>query len=384
MHKFFWLVTLSLFIFPLLTFAQIDPWKGRTVISVIDGDTVVLDNGEVAKLIGLSSPRAKHGKQEGQAFGEQARNLTEELLLGKQIEIGFDVAYGVTGHRDQYGRALIYVTVPKGIEKSIANIDLLKQGVGFYIPAEKELQIGAALKAAELEARKRKIGIWTSLEKSPVEIAEAEGKVFQEPSSTINLTFIRPTAVITQGPGLVDSTTVAANNPTPNPNSSKPAAMDMEDLRVRNPNGPKKPDPVKVVVADSPKNVYDLTTRAVFFSNFSGGQKLELYRAVTKGDNETSYRISIFQDSNEIIFITNSSGLQELDKLLNKSTQSQPTLGAVQSVVGSFSGQHGTKVTVSTGKDGGVVLEVNGKEGSTKFYLTRQSALKMQIAIGNV
>lgn len=388
MHRTFWLTTLVLLLFPLLTFGQIDPWKNRTVISVVDGDTVVLDNGEVVKLIGISTPRAKHGKQEGEAFGEQARNLTEDLLLGKKIEVGFDIAYGPKGHRDQYGRALIYVTVARGIEKSIANIELLKQGVGFYVPAtEKDLIFGNILKDAESDARKRKIGIWSSIDKSPVEIAEAEGKTFQETAS-LNLTFIRPTTPILEGPGVSfnSTTTVATNNPSTNTSisSPKPTAMDMEDLRKRDPNGPKKPKETKVVTTQvEDKSIYDLTTRAIFFSAFSSEQKLELYKAVTK-DKDTSYRISIIQEGNEIIFITNYNGIKELNRLLAKGTESQPTLSSIQSTIGNFSGQHGTKVAISTGKDGGLVLDLTGKEGSIKFYLNRQSALKMQIAISNV
>ncbi len=384
MRKISWLITLSLLLFPLLTFAQIDPWKNRTVISVIDGDTVVLDNGEIAKLIGLSAPHAKHGKQEGQAFGEQARNLTEELLLGRQIEVGFDIAYGPNGHRDQYGRALIYITVVRGIERSIANIELLKLGVGFYVAPEKELQIGSALKSAEADARKRKAGIWTNIDKSPVEVAETEGKTFQEPTASVNLSFIRPTAPITQGPGVNPNAVAVNNKPLPT-TSTKTAAMDMEDLRARNPNGIKKTDEPKKVVTgvDDSKSIYDLTTRAIFFSAFDVEQKLELYRAVTK-DNDTTYRISIKQDSKEIIFITNYNGLKEIDKLLTKGTESQPTLGSVQSTIGGFSGQYGTNIIVSTGKDGGLVLNLTGREGTSKFYLNRQSAQKMQIAIDNI
>ncbi|KAF0249626.1 MAG: hypothetical protein FD167_969 [bacterium] len=126
-----------------------------------------------------------------------------------------------------------------------------------------------------------------------------------------------------------------------------------------------------------------MTTRAIFFSAFDGEQKLELYRAVTK-DNDTTYRISIKQDSKEIVFITNYNGLKEIDKLLIKGTESQPTLGSVQSTIGGFSGQYGTNVIVSTGKDGGLVLSLTGREGTIKFYLNRQSAQKMQIAIGNI
>lgn len=387
MRKFVWSVVLAFLLFSSISFAQIDPWKNRFVISVLDGDTLVLDNGEVVKLIGLSSPLARHGKQESQTFGDQARALTEELLLGKKIEISFDKAYRGTGHRDQYGRALIYVTLPKGIERAIANVELLKLGAGFYTPASEDLLIDSALKAAEGEARKRKSGVWSSTDKSPVEIAESEGKPFQA-SASVNLIYVRPSVPILQGPGVTPSKAndlLASNNPTDTTKRPSTNAMDMEDLRKSNLNPPKKTDQPKVdTPQDDPgKRIYSLKERIVSFSTYEGEQKLELYRAITD-DNETSYRIGIKQEAREVVFITNYNGLKELQKLLNKGTESQPTLTAVQSSVGSFGGQHGTNINISTGKDGGLVLNITGKDGAIKFFLNRQSALKMQIAIDGI
>ncbi len=386
MRKFIWSIVLAFLLLSSISFAQIDPWKNRYVISVPDGDTLVLDNGEVVKLIGLSSPLAKHGKKEGQNFGDQARALTEEMLLGKRIEISFDKAYRGTGHRDQYGRALIYATT-SGIEKTIANIELLKLGVGFYTPASEDLSIDSSLKSAESEARKHKVGVWANTDKSPVEIAESEGKAFQ-PSASLNLIYVRPSTPILQGPGVspTRTTDVAINNNQSNSDPSKrPNAMDMEDLRKTNVNPTKKPDVPKndTPQEDLSKKVYSLRERLVFFSTYEGEQKLELYKA-TSYEGEISFRIGVKQDNKEVIFITNYDGLKELQKLLNKGTESQPTLTAVQSSVGSFSGQHGTNISISTGKDGGLFLSVTGKDGTTRFFLNRQSALKMQIAIDNV
>src|SRR5207249_3964655 len=133
MRKFAILVLFTLALLPYTATAQgIDPWKNRSVISVIDGDTIVLDNGEVVRLIGFYSPRARHGKQAGEEFGEQARTMTEELLLGQQVEISFDQAYGKSGHRDNYGRALAYITITRGAESVFVNLELLGRGAGYF------------------------------------------------------------------------------------------------------------------------------------------------------------------------------------------------------------------------------------------------------------
>jgi endonuclease YncB( thermonuclease family) len=386
MRKLICLVPFLLFFLPLVVEAQgTDPWKNRAVISVIDGDTVVLDNGEMVRLIGVLAPRAKHGKQPGEPFGEQARNITEELLLGKQVEISFDIAYGPNGHRDKDGRAMAYLTITRGAEKAIANMELLKLGAGYLAPIPESLQFGDVLKSAEGDARKRKTGVWTQTDKSPQEVATAAGKTFEEPAASVSLIYIKPIGPILQGPG-VKPNSVAANRTTDTPNgtpntSGKRASIDMEDLRKVDPNAIKRAEARNnPVVKNENENLYKLTERRVFYSLLEPDQKLEMYFASTL-DGDKDYRVSIKQGEKEIVMITNRNGLKNFDRLLNKGTESQPTLSAVEVTVGSMNGSHGS-VTVSTGKDGGVVLNLTGKDGSTKMYLNRQNALKMQIAIG--
>jgi hypothetical protein len=75
--------------------------------------------------------------------------------------------------------------------------------------------------------------------------------------------------------------------------------------------------------------------------------------------------------------------MKNFEKLLAKGTESQPVLTSVETTVGSINGERGT-INVSSGKDGGIVLNVTGKAGSSRFFVNRQSAFKMQIAIGSL
>ncbi|MBL8150745.1 MAG: thermonuclease family protein [Blastocatellia bacterium] len=368
---FFFLLLFLTGIFGFSASAQVNPWKGRSVISVIDGDTLVLDNGEVIRLIGVLSPKARHGKQQGEPLGDEARLITEELLLGRQIEISFDIVYGQNGHRDKYGRALVYVTIQVGAGKDVANAELLRRGAGYYSPGNVELEISGLLKSAEAEGKKNRAGIWSKLDKSPVETALASGSSFQEPPPSLDLQYIRPAKPITEGPGV--KTTVAT---VQDPPKVKPPAknLDMDDLsKTKTP----PPQPKKTEIID-PESVYEMKTKvSTIASAIDGTKMLEVYKA-TRQDNSDDYRVSVLEDGKAVTFITNYNGLKNFASLIGKAAEEQPRLTSIETAVGSLSGERGS-IAISTGKDGGLNIKVNGKN----VYLPRLTALGIQTKILN-
>lgn len=387
MRKILFFLPLVIMLFSFTVLAQvngIDPWKNRTVISVIDGDTVVLDNGEVVRMIGVLTPKAKHGKQEGQPLGEQARNLTEELILGKQIEIYFDKAFGPNGHRDKYGRALAYISLSKGLEILVINQELLKLGAGYLADIPEECSYARQLKSAEFEARKRKVGVWTQGDKSPQEVAQDQGKPYEEPLPTVQLIYVRPTVPILQGPGITPEAVASNNTPTTTPTTPrKPStSLSMDDVtRIpQNPNANKQPATITRVIgqAAAPEDIYELKERAVIYTAYDNQAKLEIYRATTL-EGKQSYRIGIKEGDKEYIVITNLSGVKSFQGLVSKGTESQPSLSSVEASLGSLSGDYGSAIIASTGKDGGLNLNVTGKDGKTRFYLSRPQALKLDL-----
>jgi micrococcal nuclease len=377
------LLILVLFVIalPCVAMAQgADSWKNRAVISVIDGDTIVLDNGEVVRLIGLLSPRAPHGKNPGEPFGEQAKNITEEMLLGNRVEIGFDVAYGGNGHRDKYGRALAYITITRGAERVFVNLELLERGAGYFVADSEQLQFSDVFQGAEVKARQRKAGLWAKTDKSPVEVAAAAGKQFEEPSSSVNLIYIRPSTPIVRGPGgsVASAQTGAHGSNSTAGTGSKHTSLAMDDLRKLKPIEERKPEkPI-----DPDEGLYDIKERKPVASFYDEGKKFEVYKATTK-NNKSDYRVTVRQGEKEITFITNFDGIKSFSRLLSKGTDSQPVLTAVESAVGSINGTRGS-INVTTGKDGGLVLNIAGRDGAAKFYLTRLNALGLQIRIGNL
>ena len=84
-----------------------------TVRQVIDGDTIILENGERVRLIGINTP------EEGKYFYDEAKEVMELLALGKQVRLEKDI-----GDLDKYGRLLRYIYT----EDHFINLEMVKRG----------------------------------------------------------------------------------------------------------------------------------------------------------------------------------------------------------------------------------------------------------------
>ncbi|HOD66209.1 MAG TPA: thermonuclease family protein [candidate division Zixibacteria bacterium] len=71
-----------------------------TVVKIIDGDTMVLGNGETVRLLAIDTP------EDGEPLHDEAAALLAQVALGKEARI---VSSG--RRRDTYGRLLAYVYV---------------------------------------------------------------------------------------------------------------------------------------------------------------------------------------------------------------------------------------------------------------------------------
>lgn len=79
-----------------------------TVAKVIDGDTIMANDGMTIRLIGIDTPETVDPRRPVGCFGKEASNFTKQLLLGKQISVEKDVS-----ETDKYGRLLRYVYLYK-------------------------------------------------------------------------------------------------------------------------------------------------------------------------------------------------------------------------------------------------------------------------------
>src|SRR5439155_26557732 len=94
----------------------------RTVVRVVDGDTIVLDGDEKVRLIGVDTPETVHPRKPVERFGHDASAFTRRLLQGERVALGFDQQ-----RTDRYGRTLAYVYLTDG---RLANEEIIRQGYG--------------------------------------------------------------------------------------------------------------------------------------------------------------------------------------------------------------------------------------------------------------
>ncbi len=133
----------------------IDGPKG-IVREVTDGDTVILDNGLVVRLIGIQAPKLALGR-EGLADwpkGAEARAALEALTLDKPVLL----RYGGE-QRDRYDRVLaqMYIAGDGGAWVQSA---MLQAGMARVYSFPDNRACLTELFAAETRARAMKLGIW--------------------------------------------------------------------------------------------------------------------------------------------------------------------------------------------------------------------------------
>jgi len=69
-----------------LTYAQ----DIASVKKVVDGDTLLLTNGEYVRLIGVDTPETKHPQKPVEYFGKEAFQFTKGMVEGKEVRLEYD------------------------------------------------------------------------------------------------------------------------------------------------------------------------------------------------------------------------------------------------------------------------------------------------------
>lgn len=115
------------------------------VTKVIDGDTIVLENGEYVRYIGMDSP------EKGRPFYLEATRENKRLVEGRKIRLEYDVE-----RTDRYGRTLAYVYAGD----TFINAELVKNGYAMIYTFPPNVKYYKALLALQEEARKGNRGLW--------------------------------------------------------------------------------------------------------------------------------------------------------------------------------------------------------------------------------
>jgi len=116
------------------------------VSRVIDGDTLVLENNERVRLIGIDTP------EKGQRCFEEAKNRLEQLVLGRRVLMVKDVS-----ERDKYGRLVRFVY----LDGFFVNLALVEEGFALAFEFEPDTSLASLFREAETGASSGKKGcLW--------------------------------------------------------------------------------------------------------------------------------------------------------------------------------------------------------------------------------
>jgi len=132
---------------------------------VIDGDTIVLGNGDRIRYLGINTPEIAYGDSPGELLGDQARQLNIQLVENKDIYL----EYG-EHRRDRYGRHLAFVYDCR--TGRFVNATLLEKGYGYLLTNGLTGTRIERMLAAQQTAIRYRRGIWETLQgkKLPVDI----------------------------------------------------------------------------------------------------------------------------------------------------------------------------------------------------------------------
>lgn len=115
---------------------------------VIDGDTVVLEDGRKIRYLGINSPEV------GQPFHNEALKLNEDLVLEKEVYLEYDKEKS-----DRYGRTLAYLF----INNLLVNAEIAIRGLAISESIQPNIKYQKEIMDAQAQAKANCQGMWESL-----------------------------------------------------------------------------------------------------------------------------------------------------------------------------------------------------------------------------
>ena len=122
--------------------------RGVLVQRVIDGDTVVLADGERVRYIGMDTP------ERGEPFFDEATEYNRRLVEGQRVGLLKDQS-----ETDRFGRLLRYVFAGD----ILVNADLVREGLAEAKRYEPDVKFADCFDALMQEAREDQRGMWALL-----------------------------------------------------------------------------------------------------------------------------------------------------------------------------------------------------------------------------
>jgi len=143
---------------------------------VYDGDTILLENGERVRYLGIDAPEIGHEGEKSEFMAVEAMRFNIRLVKGRIVRLEFDKE-----RRDRYGRLLAYVYISDTGE--MVNAILLKKGFAHVLLKDPGLRYRKLFIECQREAMKKRIGIWSRpfRDDEPYYIGNRRSHIFHRP-----------------------------------------------------------------------------------------------------------------------------------------------------------------------------------------------------------
>lgn len=126
---------------------------------VIDGDTIEIAYSKTDKysvrIIGINAPESVDPRKEVECFGKEASEHLKQLINMKYVRLSTDPSQS---GEDKYGRWLRYVYMESGLD---LGLQMIKDGYAHEYTYDRPYTNQSAYRAAENEAKAKKIGLWS-------------------------------------------------------------------------------------------------------------------------------------------------------------------------------------------------------------------------------
>ncbi|MDH3797430.1 MAG: thermonuclease family protein [Desulfobacterales bacterium] len=119
---------------------------------VVDGDTVVLNDGQKVRYIGINAPELAHDDHGAEPYGEASKEFNALLVARKKVRLEFDKE-----RFDRYQRLLAYVFLKNA---KFVNAEILSTGYAYLLKHRPNLKYDEILLQAQRSAMSAKRGIW--------------------------------------------------------------------------------------------------------------------------------------------------------------------------------------------------------------------------------
>ena len=124
----------------------------QRVKKVYDGDTIILENDQRVRLLGINTPEIESRHRADEPGGKAAKTWLTEQIRDQKIYLEFDLE-----KRDKYKRLLAHVFLNDGTH---INLELIKNGLAFVSIIPPNLRYANKFSRAQKQAEQNKIGLW--------------------------------------------------------------------------------------------------------------------------------------------------------------------------------------------------------------------------------